>query len=334
MLRFAIRADASSTLGTGHVMRCLTLAQELRKRGNEITFVSREAPGDLRDFVRGLGFEQQTVPLLGQAEDADWVRETVRPEGVIVDHYELDATWEERLLPGARLLAIDDKANRRHACHALLDQNFFLDAEERYQELIPDPAMAFLGPRYALLRAEFRDTPRRERTGEVKNVLIAYGGSDPTGETLKAIAALRAMEGLEIKAVCGPSMGQRDEVFALAQGKANIEILPPTNEMCRLMDWADLSLGAGGSMNWERCHRGLPTLVTSVSEDQIAISRDLATTGAIQYLGHHDAVTADFILSSTERFHQSPQDAMAMSKAASELVPGDGVARVADWLSA
>ena len=330
MLRFAIRADASSSLGTGHVMRCLTLASELKSRGHEIVFVSRESPGDLRSYVENLGFEQQTIPLLEQTEDADWVKANIRPEGVIVDHYGLDSIWEQPLLSSTRLLVIDDKANRPHACHALLDQNFFLNAEARYSELIPEHAMVFLGPRYALLRSEFRDTPPRPRSGEAKRILIAYGGSDPTGETLRAITALRERFDLEIKAVCGPSMSHRDEVLATA--RSHVEILPPSNEMCRLMDWADLSLGAGGSMNWERCHRGLPTLVTSVSEDQIGIARDLATTGAIQYLGHHNTVTPEQIQSKLASLQ--PPELKAMSEAASKLVPGDGVERVADWLSA
>ncbi len=114
----------------------------------------------------------------------------------------------------------------------------------------------------------------------------------------------------------------------------NIEILGPSNQIAELMDWADISLGAGGSTSWERCHRGLPSLVTSVSDDQVEIARDLATTGAIITLGHAGQVTADDIAKSLAELRQDPQKLIAMSEAGMALVPGDGVRLVADWISA
>jgi len=332
-MQILFRADASRAIGTGHVMRCLTLADELASRGHVITFASRQLEGDLRDFVGSKGFQQLTVPPLDPTLDQQWcAANSGAPDVVVVDHYGLDQQWEAPFILRSRLLVIDDRANRAHVCHAILDQNFYLEAEHRYDGLIPSAAMGFFGPRYALLRQDFRDRPRRARAGASQNILILYGGSDPTSETEKAVQACLNLADpeLNVRVICGPSMAELPPTLS----HPNIEILGPTNQIAELMDWADIGLGAGGSTSWERCHRGLPSLVTSVSDDQIEIARDLATTGAIITLGHAGQVTADDITQSLAELRQDPKKLTSMSEAGLALVPGDGVRLVADWISA
>ena len=329
-MQVLIRADASRAIGTGHVMRCLTLAEELASRGHEITFASRELEGDLRAYVSAQGYGQLTIPELSPAEDQNWCATTANsPDVVVVDHYGLDHVWEAPFLPHARVLVIDDRANRPHACHVILDQNFYLDGDRRYDGLIPDAATGFFGPRYALLRKQFRDRPRRTRTGAATNILILYGGSDPTGETAKAIEAI-SDPSLHVKAICGPAMATLPAHLA----SPNIEILGPTRHIAELMDWADIALGAGGSTSWERCHRGLPALITTVSDDQIPIARDLETTGAIQVLGHAGEVPPALIAEALTNLQSDPPRLRVMSAAGMALVPGDGVGIVADWITA
>jgi len=334
-MEILIRADASTVIGTGHVMRCLALAEEFVGRGHAVTFASQALPGDLRRYVADIGFQQVTVPDGAPTDDAAACLSLVgRADAVIVDHYGLDAEWERYWLPTSRVLAIDDRANRLHACHALLDQNYYVDAESRYSKLVPKAAACFLGPRYALLRKEFRTRPKRTRDGSVQRILVLYGGSDPTGETLVAIRGLGGLTGLVVKVVCGPAMASVTEIENLATQHPDIEVIGPTREVAALMDWADLCLGAGGSTGWERCHRGLPALVTSVSDDQHPIAADLATTGAIIHLGRAGEVDAETIRAAIENLRRSPREMQRMTTAAQALVPGDGAEIVADWLTA
>lgn len=331
--RVVIRADASRAIGSGHVMRCLTLAERLRRRGDEVTFVSRELVGNLIAFVEGKGFRVLHLPQ--HAEDASltgyaaWLtvpqavdaEETIAamtvaglaPAGgvadassadgaprsvdlLVVDSYALDITWERRLRAmAARIFVIDDLANRVHDCDVLLDQNFYRDAAHRYDGLVPAACDVRIGPRFALLREEFFAARRtlRKRDGQLRRVLVFYGGSDLTRETEKAVRALLAVPelGLTADVVVGSSNAHLADVQALCAGHANLHLHVQAQNMAELMAAADLALGAGGTTTWERCFLGLPALVTAIAENQFVIAEDCAAAGLIRYLGKWTDVT-------------------------------------------
>ena len=214
-----IRADASVQVGSGHVMRCLTLADALRKRGAEVHFICRELPGHLGGVLTDKGYPVHWLPApvadgvaipahtahsawLGVpwAVDADQTRDRLMglPEidWMIVDHYALDQTWESRMRPLVkRIMVIDDLADRPHDCDILLDQNLVAGMENRYHGKIPENCSCLLGPQYALLRSEFsmlRSTSlARRKPPELKRLLIFMGGSDPTNEISKVIAGVK-----------------------------------------------------------------------------------------------------------------------------------------------
>lgn len=184
-MRIAIRTDASARIGLGHLARCRTLAAALREKGATVHFICRAHPGNQIAALRAEGYDVTALPAppLQEAADADyaaWLGVTQTQDAtetivaltnnkqqitntqrltvdwLIVDHYALDATWEQRLRPAVnRILVIDDLANRQHDCDLLLDQNFPADAEARYADLVPSQAECLLGPRYALLRLEY-----------------------------------------------------------------------------------------------------------------------------------------------------------------------------------
>ena len=214
-----IRTDASTSIGSGHVMRCLTLAHRLKKEKNaKVVFVMRDLPGNLIGVVEKQGFEVLkllpanqkyslngyglwlTVPMEVDARQTiDLLQLYLQEHGcdvvdrLIVDSYALDEQWERMLHPYCReIMVIDDLANRRHDCDILLDQNFYLNKDVRYAGLVPEHCKMLLGPEHALLREEFYEAKKhlRKRDGTIKNILVFYGGSDLTNETEKAIKAL------------------------------------------------------------------------------------------------------------------------------------------------
>ena len=324
-----IRADASTSIGSGHVMRCLTLAHRLKKEKNaKVVFVMRDLPGNLIDVVEKQGFEVLklspanqkyilngyglwlTGPMEGDAQQTIEVLQHYLQEHcfdvadrLIVDSYALDEQWELMLRPYCReIMVIDDLANRRHDCDILLDQNFYLNKDARYAGLVPEHCKMLLGPEHALLREEFYEAKKhlRKRDGTIKNILVFYGGSDLTNETEKSIKALVQLhdEGYSFTAdiITGVSNSRREKIKNLCSKYRFLHYYCQVSNMAEFMNKADLMLGAGGSTTWERLYMELPALVTAVAENQIQGCRDCSHAGIIEYLGINEDVRVDTIL--------------------------------------
>lgn len=334
-----IRADASQTIGIGHVMRCLTLAERLRLEGAAVSFICRDFPGNLSEYVRGKGFE---VHLLSRAEAGEpeisgsekvwlgtsWIddaRETARilrgyPTSVdwlIVDHYGIDHRWEAHLRHWTRkIMVIDDLANREHDCDLLLDQNYYHNLKNRYEDLVPKGCMRFLGPQYLLLREEFYQARKemRLRTGEVSNILVFYGGADATNETEKCLLALSdfVSSDLEINVVTGRSNPNRERIEDLCSALPNVHYHCQVTNMAELMNKANLAFGAGGATTWERCFLGLPSIVTVTAENQRETTEAVADLGAIWNLGWYEKVTPNTLINAAKRVFTAPDKLVNM----------------------
>lgn len=304
MKRIALRVDASIAIGTGHFMRCLTLADELKKQGAHTCFISRHIPEHLRALLTTKGHEfrplnsrQETAN--GDLSHAEWLGTTQEGDAhdsigalsgqhwdwLIVDHYALDARWETRLRHSAqKVLVIDDIADRQHDCDVLLDQNLYEDMNARYAGKVPDECLLLLGPRYALLREEFRKLrgqvdPRR---GSVKRILIFFGGVDAGNYTAHAIQSLAeiGVTELQVDVVIGAQHPCRESIEASCRFH-DFACHVQTGRMAELMATADLSIGAGGSTTWERCCLGLPALVIGTADNQREQIRDAALEGLL-----------------------------------------------------
>jgi UDP-2,4-diacetamido-2,4,6-trideoxy-beta-L-altropyranose hydrolase len=331
------RTDASADIGTGHVMRCLAVAAALRRHGVECHFASRALEGHLFEAVRAAGCVQHVV---AGDEDAAWVESLLPRLGrpiVVFDHYGLDDTIEARAARQAYgVVVIDDLADRRHACDVLVDSGLLPGSGRSYRGLVPDRSLLLAGPSYAPLRDEFaRARPSlRPRGGCVENILVAFGGSDPTGETAKALDGIagwrRSGAGhpdVRVVVVAGPSnrstAALRDR-FGAMQG---VTLLERTSEMARLMSEADLAIGAGGTTSWERCALGLPSLVTVVADNQRMQADDLARLGAIRLVGTGATVGPESYAQALATC--TPAALESMGNAAAALTDGGGAERIA-----
>ena len=346
-MKFVFRADASVQIGAGHVMRCLTLAGELREKSAGVTFVCRELPGNLCGLIEKKGYTVHRLPGKEQLtagnmrrgrnaqpgrsweEDAEQTRAVLESargaDWVIVDHYELDSRWESLLRACAKkIMVIDDLADRPHDCDLLLDQNFYQNMEARYDGLAPDHCRKLLGPGYALLRPEFRDAGKRlkGRDGSVRRILIFYGGSDPTGETAKALEAIRAINclGIAVDVVVGGVNPQRDKLKRICSDMPFVFLYCQVDNMAELMVGADLALGAGGTANWERCFLGLPSIVTVVAQNQYETAKAAASAGALRLLGWFNEVSAENLRDAIEAALSSPASLLEMGKKAVEIM--------------
>jgi UDP-2,4-diacetamido-2,4,6-trideoxy-beta-L-altropyranose hydrolase len=345
-MRVLIRADASFAIGTGHVMRCVTLAGYLRAKGSNVAFVCREEDGHLCGLIEGMQFQCMRLPKFTEREigtsaagaatdigsfgeiDARQTRAAIeasgsRPDLLVVDHYGLDKAWEVALRPlVGRIFVIDDLANRAHDCDLLLDQNLHDMPNSRYAGLVPATTRVFVGPRYALLRPEFSAVAAAPRTGGLRRMLVFFGGVDPTNEALKIVQAVHLMGSAapETDLVLGPANPHLESVVSAAGGLACLNILGQTDDMAGLMRKADLGIGTCGVAAWERCSVGLPSLVVVSADNQRDDARILQTLGAARNLGEAVNTSVERWAAEVRAMQENAALLTAMSIAAASIM--------------
>lgn len=343
--RYAFRVDASTAIGIGHLMRCLTLADRLQRRNGEVHFIGRDLPEVCQEQIRAAG---HTVHLLPEAttppdarpahaswlgtswqEDAEQTTAVLRNIGdvatLIVDHYAIEQRWENLMRPHVRRIAvIDDLADRHHVCDLLLDQDYFPDPALRYAGLLPDGCQTLFGPGHALLRQEFIDAARtpRERDGTIRRILIFYGGADQdnlTGLTLDALAPRLGPE-LEADIVVGAINPHVDALRARCDGQPHVRLHVQAGNMAELIGVADLAFGACGTATWERCLLGLPAIVVVLADNQRESTDALVQAGVVESLGEAPNITIADLAAAFNRLAAEPARIRALSAAARALM--------------
>lgn len=346
-----IRADASSRIGTGHVMRMLALAQAAADRGSRTVFVCAEIPEALEARLRKEGFPVERIAAVaGTPGDAATTVDIARrhrgtPDAkawIVTDGYAFDATYQGALRnAGFRVMVIDDYNHLpAYDCDLLVNQN--IGAEElRYA--FRSPARRMPGPRFAMLRREFRAamkqvraTARPARPGEPVRVLVTMGGADihhMTGKVLHALSGLND-RAFHVRAVVGAAYPDFDAlVAALPAGPHRLECLRNVENMPELMQWADLAVTAAGSTCWELLGLGVPMLVVVVAENQARIGRLLGERGIATDLGWYDAWSDERFVGEVRRLTADPARIDRFREAGRRLVDGDGVDRLLDAMS-
>jgi len=337
-MKVFVRADADSQIGNGHVMRCLTLADELKRNNAHIGFICREETGNLISLIENKKYPVYSLPSgIDRETDEKLTQDILKKQPglvdwVIVDHYNLDASYESSLRSIVKhIMVIDDLANRLHDCDLLLDQNYH-HTQDRYTDFVPDTCQCLCGLSYALLRLQFR--VRRasllRRHHKVRRLLVSMGGADPTNETCKVLRGIQLLQRpeLSIDVVIGASNPHRQEIenFALRMPSGTCHM--HVENMAELMAIADVGIGAAGTSTWERCCLGLPSIVMILADNQRDIAENLDKNGIVKNLGWYDTVTEVDIQQAIQDFIQHPNHRESMSIQSQAIVDGKGTARV------
>jgi len=346
-MNIVIRADASATIGSGHVMRCLTLAGALRGRGAEVRFVCRAHEGHLAALIHTEGHD---CTLLGPgsagamqrddaAETANAIRQTGPCDWLIVDHYSLDHQWEATMRPHAKkIMVIDDLANRQHDCDLLLDY-LCTRRPEHYRPLTPPACRLLLGAAFTPLRPEFAELrtatlARREKTTEVGGLLITFGGADPdnlTGAVLRQLATAALPDGIAVDVILGAAFTRREEIEkAAAALPTPTAVSVAVGDMAERISRADLAIGAGGVTVWERCCLGLPSITIVAAENQL-INAAALERERIGITLRPECWSDDFRPALQQALHDRQWYNEAVSRG-SRLIDGKGAGRVAETL--
>lgn len=332
-------------------MRCITLALQLHNLEANVVFVCRYITSALTQILSDNGFELRLLDdqkdgrstddlthamWLGMSQEQD-AESSIKAlsdrkwNWLIVDHYALDQRWEKRLRNSTdNIMVIDDLADRIHDCDLLLDQNFYLDMNRRYEGKAPDSCRLLLGPSYALLRPQFLDVRNSMQVRDIKveRVLVFFGGVDAEDYTSKAIAALARVSDrtFKVDVVIGNQHPNKSKIIDECS-RLGYFCYVQTDRMASLIADADIAIGAGGSATWERCALGLPTLVIPVAENQRRITADAATIGLV-YSPEIGVNIADAIYTHLLELVKNKDLLLTLSTNGMKHVDANGVSRV------
>ncbi len=355
MATIIFRADASTSIGMGHIMRCLTLAVELKQRGNLVSFICKTLTGHMGKIIQERGFSVNMISCLTQdlsdedvfewQTDAAEVIDTIGKceiDFLVVDHYKIENRWHTTLRHHVKkIIVIDDLANRQYDCDWLLDQTYMREQHD-YKNITPTHCRYLLGAEYALLRPDFltlRDMSitRRDATTDVKRLMVSMGGSDEhniSGQLLTILERVNWGENSpQVDLIVGalnPNITGLQNI--IASGSLEVKVVVNASNMAELMAQADLAIGAGGTTSWERCCMGLPALVVECAQNQLLITKKLTEKGAIRNLGWFESLEAEIVVNEIEQLIRNHHLLQDMSLRSRDVCVGTGVVRCVEAL--
>lgn len=341
MKQLFIRADSTAHIGTGHVMRCLALAQAWQDQGGEVSFISHCESDALRQ--RLIDERMNFINISKPHPDPSDLEQTLnilsaknhQPSAncwLVVDGYHFDAGYQKRIKEaGYKFLWIDDYGHADHYyADLVLNQN--ICADETFYTYRKPYTRLLLGTRYALLRREFKKWQdwQREIPETAINVLVTMGGGDPDNVTMKVVQALKQIniKGLKAKIIVGPANPNLRVLKEEIGNNANFQIVTNATNMPELMAWADVAVSAGGSTCWEMALLGLPNIIMYFADNQRPIAEKLHEYGAALCMGWSHQLTIEGIKQCIEDMLLSKKRRSGYSIKSQDLVDGKGAQRV------
>jgi len=328
------RVDANQYIGMGHLMRCITLALELKKQHHQVAFIYKKSTFDLTLFIENIGFS--AYPIIENteslAEDALKTSSiisclTCRVDWLIIDNYKLSEQFERSLKKVVgKIMIIDDLANRKHDCDLLLDQNIF--CLNRYDNLVPKYCTKLIGSEFSLLRNEFllKRNKSKRSLKSLKHILVNFGGGDDKGLIIKAVEAIASLKISDITCdvIIGQANPHKDELVESLANNSFIRTHTHVSNISDYMNLADLAIGSGGSSIWERCCLGLPSIITAITDIEEELAIHCQRKGLLKYIGKHNNVYVDNISTAMKHLLNHPKELQLMSEQGRKVVDGLG----------
>jgi UDP-2,4-diacetamido-2,4,6-trideoxy-beta-L-altropyranose hydrolase len=292
MLKVAIRVDGGPKIGMGHITRCLALAEELANNNCNITCITRN---DISSIVKikEHGFDINIIDILTIEEEINYITQIINQFDILItDLYEIDYNYLYTIKKtGVFLVSIDDLNEHNFPCDIVINGNIY--AEDLNYKDVTGKTRFLLGPKYVLMRKEFRDLPKKQIKNKVENILITMGGSDPKGTSIKVLKAMMSdknLSNLNIDVVIGPSFSRElvTEINEVAKNNKNISTDYNVNAtiMRELMIKVDIAISAGGSTLYELAAAGVPTIAFVIADNQIRNVNKWVSQNAMLKINH------------------------------------------------
>ena len=337
-----IRVDSSTKIGYGHLIRCLALADTLKK-SFKINFICTNLNGNLISQICKKKFEvfrfntkSQRINVKKDAEKTISIIKKYRNKKslLILDSYILSQEWENRVRPYVkRLIVIDDLMDRKHSCDLIIDQNLHTQMNSLYNKSVLKNCVKLLGPDYAILRNQFIAQRKyaRIRSLPIKNILVSFGGTDNENHTLHALTSLKKLNSdVNVNVVTGTANIGKKIIKNFCKKNFNYNYFEQVENMAKLMQIADLCIGSSGTTTWERCCVGLPAIAIVASNDQKDIASAVSKNKCIINLGKikkSDNVNYVRLMKNLKN-----SELQNMSRNCMKLVDGKGAARISKYI--
>jgi len=336
-----IRVDSGLDIGLGHIMRCFALAEVIKTMNFNVYFISKKIKGNIIRNIEDDGYKVFRLDSKSNWKiDARKTTEIIQhfkneKNLLLVDNYELSKMWETSLKPAVnKIIIIDDFSNRSHNCNLFIDQNLHTSKKE-INKKIPKNCKKLLGPKYTLLRKEFVECRKtiKKRSGKINRILVAFGGSDEKNQTLKVLKAIKKLDKkkINVDVIVGEPNKNKIKIKKICSMLKNSTYYQQTKNMAKIMNKADLAIGAGGIITWERCCLGLPSIVSIVSKNQEDAVNAVSKKGCLINLGRAERLISEDYLNAIKKLDS--RKLIRMQKKCMELIDGRGTERVAKQIS-
>lgn len=341
-MKLLIRADANRTIASGHIQRCLSIADAIVQRDVEVVFVSSEA--EAKQVLAGKKYQciilendyrekDNEIPLLVELIQKE------KADGILVDSYEITDDYLSQLAKECPLAYIATMKNIEFSGKLLINytqyskQKYF---EDKYYE-IQKKGFLLQGERYVPLRSEFQNIPQRTRK-RMEKILITTGGSDPDNmvyDIVKECIEHKSMQSMQYTIVVGNYFQHVDKLEELAKRCSKVELKCNVKNMSELMKTHDVAVSAGGTTLFELCACGLPTVSFAMADNQIPMTTYFEEKGIIPYAGDERKNKAEVIQKVVNQFaywmtHIDEMDEVSVKMRT--LVDGLGAKRIAEKL--
>ena len=279
-----IRADANETIGTGHVMRCLSIAKAFAEKGEEVLFVTADHRADGLIY----GFRTECLDTLWTDMDAeiDEMINVVRknnPDLLLVDSYYVTEKYFNALSGLTKTVYIDDLNKSQWNVDCLINYNVFGTVFD-YSWYERAGKKLLLGPCYAPLRIEFSGIKKHFTKNEITDVFVSAGGADPEGITERIIESICPnWPDVQFHFVVGQL---NPRIQSIKQKKSgNIMLHINEQHMAELMQKCDIAISAAGSTLYELCACGIPTITYTLADNQLMAAEVFQNLGVMLNAG-------------------------------------------------
>ncbi len=353
-MKILFRTDSSAKIGSGHVIRCLSLAFTLKAKGHECIFICQDLKGNSIKKIKQNGFEVIMLKIKQHEKishyrkwlDVNWridshnVIEKLKKhqfDWVIIDHYSLSYEWEKKIKPFTKkIMVIDDFVNRKHYCDLLLNQSYGVK-KQQYKNIVPKNCKLLLGSKYALINQNFLKArlKLKSRNAVVKRALIYFGSGGHTAKYIKIISKIfneSFFPKIFLDVVIDKNIKKSNEIVVSLNKRSNCCVHSDLPDLSYLMSKADISIGAAGSATWERCCLGIPTILISTALNQKLNLKAMKLTNAAIVLKLNKNLENKireffFLLCTNSKIY------LKISKKAFSICDGNGIDRIINFLN-
>ena len=335
-MKVVFRVDASAEIGIGHLMRCLALSEELRRRGYICSFLLKTASPEVISQIKKYQWDSYFIsPTATRQQDRDSVIKYATDneiDWVITDHYQIDSSYVKEIKhQGFHVMSIDDAAQMHYYSDIVVNQN--IGAEKLTFSVEPYTAL-LLGPSYVMLRDELLIRRKKKDNSTVKKMLITLGGTDPDNFLLYILQTLdEVIKDTNILAVIGP-FNPNFMALQSYQEKTNmsLNLIQAPRNMTDIYQQTDLAISAGGTSCYELAYYGIPNLIITVADNQLSLASELDRQHVGIYLGGKSEIKQECLKDKVKELLKNQSLRKQMSQNGQMLIDGKGKQRIVDYM--